>query len=174
MIRAFNNHHPVIASTAFVSESAVIIGQVRIGEDAGIWPGAVIRADFGLIELGDESQVEDNCVLHAGTDLLIGRCVIIGHGAVVHCRGIGDYVLVGTNATILDEAEIGNYCIVAAGSLVKPGMKIPDYTVVSGVPARVKGKITNKFIERLHAGAKTYKELARQYKKAGLQMKERR
>ncbi|MBW1818156.1 MAG: gamma carbonic anhydrase family protein, partial [Deltaproteobacteria bacterium] len=103
-----------------------------------------------------------------GTDLRIGRCVIIGHGAVVHCRSIGDHVLVGSNATVLEEAEIGRYCIVAAGSLVKPGLKVPDYSLVSGVPARVKGKITNKFIERLHAGAKTYKELARKYKIAGL------
>ena len=168
MIKAFDNHRPVIAPSAFVSETAVIIGQVKVGEDAGVWPGAVIRADFGLIELGPGSHVEDNGVLHSGGDLFIGRGVIIGHGAVVHCRSIGDHALVGSNATVLEEAEIGDYCIIAAGSLVKPGMKIPDYTVVSGVPARVRAKTSEKLIERLRAGAEAYKKLSRQYKNAGL------
>ena len=108
MIRDFNGKSPKIAPSAFVSETAYIIGDVEIGENSNIWPGAVIRADFGKTTIGHNTLIEDNCVVHSGTDVTIGNGVIIGHGAVIHCRRIGNNVLVGNNASILDGAEIGN------------------------------------------------------------------
>ena len=168
MIRDFRGKTPRIDPSAFISEAAYIVGDVEIGENANIWPGAVIRADFGTIEIGRNTSLEDNCVVHAGTDVSIGNDVIIGHGAVVHGRSIGNNVLVGNNATILDEAEIGEACIIGAGSVVTPGTKIPDNSVVMGSPARVKTRISPQELSRLKKGPALYADLAREYKQHGL------
>ncbi len=164
MIRTFNGKTPRIASTAFVSEAACVIGDVEIGEDSSIWPGAVIRGDFTSIKVGNNSQIEDNCVVHAGSPLVIGANVHIGHGAVIHCSRIGNNVLIGSKATLLDDAEVGDFCIVAANCMVSQGMKIPDASFVAGVPAKVRGKITTSQAARAEEGVKAYIRLALQYK----------
>lgn len=138
MIRTFNGKMPKVADSAFVSERAYVIGDVEIGENSGIWPGAVIRGDFGLIRIGRDCQVEDNSVVHSGTNMEIGDGVIIGHSAVIHGLKIGNNVLIGNNATVLDFAEIGENCIVAANSMVATEQKIPSNSLVAGVPAEVK------------------------------------
>jgi carbonic anhydrase/acetyltransferase-like protein (isoleucine patch superfamily) len=115
MIRNLWSKVPKIAETAFVSEAAYIIGEVEIGEYCSVWPGVVIRADFGSIKIGKNTATEDNCVIHSDTlsnpdfreELVIGNNVLIGHGAVLNCRKIGDKVLIGMNATILHDVEIG-------------------------------------------------------------------
>jgi len=168
MIKSLGPRSPLIAPTAYVSESACVIGDVEIGDGAGVWPGAVIRADFGRIVIGAGTHVEDNCVLHTGRDLVIGHHVMIGHGAVVHCRSVGDHVLIGMNATILDHAEIGSFCIIAAASLVKTGMRVPDRSLVRGAPARVVGEVSPEWIERLAAGAEQYARMAREAKRQGI------
>jgi carbonic anhydrase/acetyltransferase-like protein (isoleucine patch superfamily) len=174
MIRSFNGKTPKIAKSAFVSEAAYIVGDVEIGEGASVWPCAVIRGDFGNIKIGRNTAVEDNSVIHSGTpsslvgDVIIGDRVIIGHGAVLNCRSIGDNVLIGMNATVLHDVEVGSFCLIAAGSLVVQGMKIPDNTLVAGIPGKLKGQPSKQQLWWLKEGFKAYSELARQYREQGL------
>src|SRR4030042_5492212 len=160
MVRTFNAKTPKLAPTAFVSEAAYVIGDVEIGENSSIWPGAVIRGDGSSIKIGNDSQIEDNCIVHTGRPMVIGDRVHIGHGAVIHCSRIGNNVLIGSNATILDGAEIGDSCLIAANSLVSEGMKIPNDSFVAGVPAEAKGKITPAQEARIEKGVKAYIKLA--------------
>ncbi len=168
MIRSINNKTPKIAESAFVSEAAYVIGDVEIGENSGVWPGAVIRGDFAHIKIGNNTMIEDNSVIHTGMPIEIGDNVTIGHGVVVHGKKIGNNNLIGNNATILDDAVIGNFCMIGAGSLVSPGMEIPDESLVMGIPARIKGKITPIQRQRLTSGSQAYRELVKLYKKEGL------
>ena len=168
MIRDFSGKSPKIAPSAFVSEAAYVIGDVEIGENSSIWPGTVIRADFGKITIGDNTNIEDNCVVHGATDVIIGNNIIIGHGAVIHCHKIGNNVLVGNNATILDNAEIGDFCIIGAGSLVTPETKIPDNSLAIGVPARIKSQLLPEQLAWLEVAVESYSNLAKEYKRQGL------
>lgn len=174
MIREFNGRRPKIAESAFISEGAYVVGDVEIGERSNVWPGAVIRGDFGRIVIGRDTTVEDNCVVHSGTlfgpsgDVFIGDEVIIGHGAALNLHRIGHNVMIGMNATLLHDATIGNYCIIAAASLVGQGMKIPDYSLVHGVPAKIIGKPTEKQLLWVKEGNKEYAELANRYRAEGL------
>ncbi|MEW6668775.1 MAG: gamma carbonic anhydrase family protein [Thermodesulfobacteriota bacterium] len=174
MIRSFGGKTPRIAESAFVSEAAHIIGDVEIGELACVMPGAVIRGDMGKITIGSRVIIEDNCVVHSGSprvpfrDVAIGDRVIIGHGAVLNCRGIGHHVLIGINATVLHEAEIGNYCIVAASTLVTQGMKVPDRSFVAGIPGKIAGPPSEDQLYWVNEGVESYEELVKRYKEAGL------
>ncbi len=177
MIRSLGDKRPKIAKSAFVSEAAYVIGEVEIGENSSVWPGAVIRADFGSIKIGRNTAIEDNCVIHSGSpskddyreEVTIGDNVHIGHGAVVNCRKIGNSVLVGMNATILHDSEIGDLCVIAAGCLVKAGIKVPDGSFVAGVPGRVMGKATEEQLWWVKHGPSSYAELAKKYKELGLE-----
>ena len=177
MIRSFSGKTPKIAQSAFVSEAAYVVGNVEIGENSSVWPGAVIRGDFGKIKIGSNTAVEDNCIIHSGSpssptppisDVTIGDNVHIGHGAVINCRRIGNNVLIGMSATILHDAEIGNFCIIGACCLVSQGMQIPDKSFVVGIPAKVKGEATPEQLFWVEEAPKTYVELAKQYKQEGL------
>ena len=174
MIRGLNGKRPKIAKSAFISEGAYVVGDVEIGERSSVWPGAVIRGDFGRIVIGRDTAVEDNCVIHSGTlfgpsdDVFIGDQVIIGHGAVLNLHRIGHNVLIGINATLLHDATIGNFCIVAAASLVGQAMKIPDFSLVRGAPAKIIGKPTEKQLAWVKGGGKKYNELVNRYKAEGL------
>ena len=173
MVKSFNGKTPRIAGSAFISKTAYIIGDVEIGENCVVMPGAVIRADLGKITIGDNTIVEDNCVIHSGSldgfeDIVIGENVVIGHGAVNHARKIGNNVLIGINATILHDAEIGDFCIIAAGALVGQGAKIPDRSFVAGVPGKVKKEVSQEQLLWTQLGSIAYIELAKQYKKEGL------
>ena len=174
MIKGFNGKAPRIAASAFISEAAYIVGDVDIGEDSNVFPGAVIRGDFGRIAIGCNTSVEDNCVIHSGTpssavgDVDIGDRVLIGRGAVLNCRKIGNNVLIGMNATILHDAEIGDFCIIGAGCLVGQGMKVPEKSFVADVPGKIKGNPTEQQLWWVQEGYKGYAELARQYRKEGL------
>jgi len=173
VIRSFNGKTPRIAGSAFISKTAYIIGDVEIGENCVVMPGAVIRADLGKITIGDNTIVQDNCVIHSGSldgfeDIVIGENVVIGHGAVNHARKIGNNVLIGINATILHDAEIGDFCIIAAGALVGQGAKIPDRSFVAGVPGKVKKEVSQEQLLWTQLGSIAYIELAKQYKKEGL------
>jgi len=167
VIRSFNGKTPRIADSAFVSEWAYVVGDVEIGENSSVWPGAVIRADFGTIKIGNNTHIEDNCVLHAGTSMEIGDNVMIGHSVVVHCAKIGNNVLVGNNATVLDNVEIGDFCIIGANAVVRQGAKIPSRSFMVGVPAEVKGQVPMERLAR-REGNSSYAKLAQQYKEQGL------
>ncbi len=171
MIRSFNGKSPVIEESAFISEAAYVIGDVVIGEYSSVWPGAVIRGDIGKITIGKNTAVEDNVVLHAGSlntsdqDLTIGDYVQIGHAAAINCKKIGNNVLVGMNSTLLHDAEIGNYCIIAAGCLVSQAMKIPDKSFVVGIPAKIKSEVTTDQLRWVKQAPKEYLKLMNIYKK---------
>ncbi len=174
MIRSFNGKTPRIAESAFVSEAAYVVGDVEIGENSSVWPGAVIRGDLGAIKIGNNTEVEDVCVIHSGAppapvgDVTIGDNVHIGHGAIVHARRIGDNVLIGMNATILHDAQIGNFCVIGAGCLVSQGMLIPDRSFVVGVPGKIKGQASEQQLWWVNEGPQTYAKLSRQYIREGL------
>jgi len=174
MIRDLGDRKPKIADSAFVSEAAYVVGDVEIGENSSVWPGAVIRGDVGKITIGNNTLVEDNCVIHAGSptpgkgDADIGHNVNIGHGAVLNCGKIGNNVLIGMNATVLHDAEIGDFCIIAAGCLVSQGMKIPERSFVIGVPAKIKGQVSSHQLHWVQKGPGVYTKLVKEYKEQGL------
>jgi carbonic anhydrase/acetyltransferase-like protein (isoleucine patch superfamily) len=172
MIRSIGGKTPRIAGSAFVSEAAYVVGDVEIGEDASIWPGAVIRGDTGRIVIGKGTAVEDGCVIHSGIPpqevTYIGDFVNIGHGAVVHGYRIGNNVLIGMNATVLQDVEIGDFCLIGAGCLVSEGMKVPDNSFVVGVPGRIKGRVPEKLVPWLRDVPPEYAALGRLYREAGL------
>lgn len=165
MIRSFNGKTPKIAPSALIDDAAIIIGDVEIGENTSVWPGAVIRADLGKITIGKNCVIEDNSVIHSGApgtpyeDVQIGDQVIIGHGAVLNCRSVGSNVLIGMNATLLHMAEIGNCCIIAAASLIPDSAKIDDYSLVVGVPGKVKGTPNEKQLWWIESAYKEYAKL---------------
>lgn len=174
MIRSFDGKTPRIAGAAWVSEAAYVVGDVEIGENSSVWPGAVIRGDLASIKIGRDTTIQDNCVIHSGSpynppgDAVIGDNVHIGHGAVINCRRIGDNVLIGINATILHDAEVGNFCIIAGGCVVMRGVKIPDRSFVAGVPGQILGQASPQQLQWTQHGPRTYAELARRYREQGL------
>lgn len=173
MIQSFEGKRPKIADSAYVSEGAHIIGDVEIGNNSSVWPGAVIRGDLGKISIGEHTAVEDNCVIHSGSpsssdqSVHIGNQVHIGHGAILNNHRIGDNVLIGMNATLLHDAEIGNFCIIGAACLVTEGMKVPDNSFVVGVPGKIKGQVTDEQSFWITEAPQAYSRLVDRYKLAG-------
>ena len=169
MIKSFDKKKPKVDPTAFVSEDAYLVGDMKIGRNSSIWPGAVLRADRFRIQIGNNCCIQDNCVIHAGiADVILGNNVIVGHGSVIHCSKIGNNVLIGMNTTLGIFAEIGDDCMIGAHSMVKDNFRIPSRSLVIGVPARIKRAVNRKEIERIISGANFYVELARDFKKEGL------
>lgn len=163
MLEVFGGKRPRIASSALVHGSAVIIGDVEIGDDSSVWPGAVIRGDMGSIRIGRNVHIEDNTVLH-GSGLTIGDRVIIGHGAVVEGLRIGSNVVVGDNSTILFDVEIGDYCLVGAGAMVGQSTRVPDRSLVVGVPAEIKGELSPRQLEFVNWQLTEYEALVAEYR----------
>lgn len=137
-------HKPSIPGTAFVAPGAVVVGAVELGERSSVWYGSVLRGDINRIIVGPESNVQDGCVLHVSDDCacILGARVTVGHRAVVHACTVGDEVLVGMGAIILDGAVIGARSTIAAGALVTKGAQIPEGSLVVGTPARVVRQLT--------------------------------
>ncbi len=144
-----------ISSKAFVHKKAIVEGNIKIGENSSVWAGAVIRADEGPMRIGKNTSIQDNCVLH-GHRVEIGDNVTVGHNAIVHGCTIGNNVIIGMGAIILDNAEIGDWCIIAAGSVVKENQKIPPNSLAAGVPAEVKRPLTEQDRERIKFSYKAY------------------
>ena len=141
MLKSFLGHHPKIAASAFIEDSAQVIGDVMVGEDASIWFNAVVRGDVNAIRIGPESNIQDNCVLHGYKDkhtVELGARVSVAHGAVLHGCVIEDDCLIGIGAIVLNGARIGRGSIVAAGTLVPEGMAVAAGSVVMGRPARLR------------------------------------
>lgn len=149
----------------FIAENATITGEVSLGEDTGIWFGAVIRADNDCIMIGDGSNIQDNCVVHvsAGHPVSIGKNVSIGHGAIIHGCTIKDRVLVGMGAVILNGAEIGEDTIIGAGAVVPENKIIPPGSVVLGVPGKVIKSTSVEQKAHIMKNSETYIRLARRY-----------
>ena len=168
MIKSWLKDSPQIATSAYVCETALVIGKVTIGENSGVWPGAVIRGDYGTIRIGSNTYIEDNCVVHSGILSEIGDNVIIGHSVVVHSAKIGNNVLVASHVTLLDDVEVGDGCVIAAGALVRPGQKIPPNSLVVGVPSVIKGEVSPKQRELHGIYLSDYNDLLRQSREMSL------
>jgi carbonic anhydrase/acetyltransferase-like protein (isoleucine patch superfamily) len=166
MIRSLRGIAPRIAVSAYVDPSAVVIGDVAIGERSSIWPHVTVRGDTGLIRIGEESNIQDNSVLHLdeGVPLTIGDRVTVGHAVVLHGCVIEDESLIGIGAIVLNHARIGKGSVVAAGALVPEGMQVPPGTLVMGVPAKVFRAVTEEETTRFREGCKHYVEKAALYR----------
>jgi carbonic anhydrase/acetyltransferase-like protein (isoleucine patch superfamily) len=158
---------PTVAEDAFIAPTAVLIGDVTVEAGASVWFGAVIRGDIAPIRIGARSNVQDNCVLHAdeGIPCEIGPDCTLGHGAIVHGAKIADHVLVGMRATVLNSAEVGAECILAAGTVIPEGKRIQPSHLVMGVPGKVVRAITESERERIQDGASHYAERGQEYRR---------
>ena len=154
-----NHHAPADNGAAFVAENATLAGSVRLEKNSSVWYGAVLRADTGRIAIGENSNVQDNAVLHTGPglDVTVGRGTSVGHGAVVHGCTVGDETLIGMGAIILNGAKIGRHCLIGAGALVTQNMVIPDGSLAFGSPAKIRGTLTDEAIEEIRASAASYR-----------------
>ena len=168
MIKAFDGKKPKISESVYICQMVYIIGDVQIGDQSGILPGVVIRGDFAPIRIGQRTFIEDNCVVHSGSPMEIGDNVIVGHNAVIHGKKIGNNTLIGNNATILDNSEIGDYCIIGAGCVVSVKMKIPDRSLVVGIPGKIQCKVTLESIRQHESGIQSYMALLEKYREAGI------
>jgi carbonic anhydrase/acetyltransferase-like protein (isoleucine patch superfamily) len=168
VIKTFRDQTPVVPESAYVSETALVMGSVILGEQSGVWPGAVIRGDFATIRIGRGTIIEDNVVVHTGSNMTVGENVIVGHGAVIHCHSIGNNSLIANNVTLLDDAEIGSFCVIGAGAVVSPGKIVPDRSLVFGVPGQVVGEVKDHQLKRLERGNASYLAMFEQYKKDGI------
>lgn len=130
----FEGERPQVSPDARVARDAVLVGEVSVGADASVWPGAVLRGDVGPVAVGAESHVGDNAVVHASR---VGDRVMVGHGAILNDAVVGDGAMVGFNATVSSEVAVGERSILAAGTVVPEGYEIPDESFVRGVPAEV-------------------------------------
>ncbi len=170
MFIEYRGKMPAVHPRAFVAPTAVLIGDVEVGESASIWFGVVVRGDNGPIRIGARSNVQDNSVIHVSEHnrTTIGEDVTIGHGATLEDCSIGDGALVGSNAVVLNDATVGRRSLVAAGSVVAAGATIPDEVLVAGAPAVVKKKLEGAgFAWVDHAGPE-YVALSRAYLEHGL------
>jgi carbonic anhydrase/acetyltransferase-like protein (isoleucine patch superfamily) len=167
LILPFNGKSPRIHPTAFVAPTAVVIGDVTIGEESSVWFGAVLRGDdpdHGIV-VGPRTSVQDNCVVHVGAwgPTVIGEDVTVGHGAKFESCVIGDRTVVGMNAVILQNAVVGKECVLAANTVVLEGKQIPDRSVVAGVPGTVKKTLEGSAARWIEGGGSHYVHLSRRY-----------
>jgi len=166
VIRDFNNITPKIHETAFVAQNSTVIGDVVLGANSTIWYNAVLRGDIDSIVVGDNTNIQEGCIVHCkkGANVRIGSHVTIGHGAILHSCHIGNNTLVGMGAIVLDDSEIGNNCLIAAGSVVTPRTKIPDGSLIVGSPAVIKRVLSEQEIMEIKNNANEYINLLKYYK----------
>ena len=157
------------AASAWVAPTATVVGNVRLGEQASVWFGAVIRGDCDWVSIGARSNVQDLACLHAdpGIPCQVGNDVTIGHAAVVHGAIVEDEVLIGIRATILNGARIGRGSLIAAAALVTEGSNIPPGSLVMGVPGKVVRQVTAEDLERIRHGSAHYVSAAAAFRRAG-------
>jgi carbonic anhydrase/acetyltransferase-like protein (isoleucine patch superfamily) len=168
VIRSYKDKVPQIHETTFISESAYVVGDVVIGAGSSVWPGAVIRGDVGRITIGNNTVIQDNCVVHLNSTSWIGNGVLLGHGVVWHGRKLGDDCLVGNNATVMGEVEVGANSVIAAGTVVPENAIIPSGSLVKGVPGKVVGPTKEHHQAFVRRAVKHYVQEAQNFKEAGL------
>src|SRR5437773_7679755 len=166
MIRPFRGIHPQIHPTAFVADSAQVIGDVHIGEESSIWFGTVARGDMFYIRIGARTNVQDNCVLHTRTGQLptiLEDEVTVGHSVTLHGCVVEHGSLIGIGSIVLDDVRVGAQSLVAAGSLIAPGTIIPPRSLVMGRPGRVKRPLTDEEVAGLGGYWQNYVEYSKLY-----------
>ncbi|MBL7798179.1 MAG: transferase hexapeptide repeat family protein [Saprospiraceae bacterium] len=164
MIYEFNGIRPIIHESAFVHPQAAVTGNVVIGRDVYIGPGAAIRGDWGRILIADGCNVQENCTIHMfpGVTVHLHESAHIGHGAIIHGATVGRNCLVGMNAVLMDEVELGEECIVGALCFIKAGEKIPRRSLVVGNPAKIVREVSDDMIAWKTEGTGLYQQLPRQ------------
>ena len=163
VIRPFRGVTPRVHSTAFIDDSAQVIGHVEIGEESGVWMCAVVRGDVHWIRIGRRSNVQDGVIVHAMTGThptTVGNSVTIGHGAVIHGCTIEDQCLIGMGSILLNGSHVGAQSIVGAGAVILEDMKIPPRSLVLGAPAKIKRLLTQAEV----AGIQTYADRYVEYR----------
>jgi carbonic anhydrase/acetyltransferase-like protein (isoleucine patch superfamily) len=158
---------PNIPASAYVAPDATVIGKVTLGEQVSIWPGAVLRGDNDMIQIGEASNVQDGAVLHVdpGYPLKIGAHVTIGHQAMLHGCTIGDGSLIGIQAVVMNGAVIGKHCLIGAGALVTEGKIFPDRSLIIGGPAKIARQLSDEEVEKMRRAAPNYVTRQEMYKK---------
>lgn len=163
-----NGKKPEVHAGAFVAPTAVLSGDVVLGEAASAFYGVSVRGDSDAIRIGAATNLQDNVVVHAdrGVPCTVGAGVSVGHAAVIHGCTIGDNCLIGMSATVMNGAVIGEESLVAAGALVLEGTQVPPRSLVAGVPAKVRRELTDEEVAGLRVNAETYLELAAAHRTA--------
>jgi carbonic anhydrase/acetyltransferase-like protein (isoleucine patch superfamily) len=170
MIRAYRGKWPAIAPSAYVDASAQVTGDVTVGERSSLWPNVSARGDVHFIRIGDESNIQDNSVLHCDAPdfpLVIGNRVTVGHMVVLHGCTVEDDALIGIGAVVLNGAKIGKGSVVAAGALVPEAMEVPPGVMVMGVPAKIRREVTEEEQRRFRLNCQHYVEACRAYREEG-------
>ena len=164
MIYEFNGYKPVIDPSSYIHKEATIIGNVMIGKDVYVGPGASIRGDWGKITIKNGCNIQDNCTIHIfpGKDVILEENAHIGHGAIIHGSYIGKNSLIGMNSVIMDDTVIGEECIIGALCFVKGEMKIPKRKIVVGNPAKIKGEVSDDMIKWKKKGTELYQNLPKE------------
>lgn len=162
----FEGRRPAVGKTSYVHETAVVIGDVRIGETCFIGAGAILRGDYGTVVVGHGSNIQENAVIHAGPEstTTLGPNSHIGHGAILHGCVLDEHVMVGMGAIINDASHIGANCVIASGALVAPRTNIPAHKLVVGVPARVVRDTGEQMETFTWLGTRLYQTLPERYR----------
>jgi carbonic anhydrase/acetyltransferase-like protein (isoleucine patch superfamily) len=166
-VRAYHARVPQIAADAFVADTAMLVGFVTVAARASIWYGTVLRAEEQPVVIGEDSNIQDNSVIHVTNERIgtrVGARVTVGHRVTLHGCTIGDLCLIGIGSIVLDDVEVGAQTIIGAGSLVTPGTRIPPRVLALGAPCRVKRPLTESEIESLQESADRYVHLAREHR----------
>lgn len=161
MIYSFKGHIPVVHESSFVHPLAAVTGNVIIGKNCYIGPGAAIRGDWGEIILEDGVNVQENCTVHMfpGKTIILREGAHIGHGAIIHGATIGRNALIGMNSVIMDDAIVGDECVIGAMTFIKAETNIPDRKLVVGNPMRIVKEVSDEMLEWKTAGTKLYQQL---------------
>ncbi len=170
MLIEFEGKKPQIGKDVFIAPTAVLIGDVVVGDGSSIWFGAVLRGDFGKITVGPGCSVQDNVVLHVFdmSPTVLEENVVVGHGCVLEGCTIGAGTVVGMNAVVLPYARVGKQVMIAAGSVVKEGDQIPDRVLVAGSPAQVKKELSNSALKWVKRAAADYHNMQSRYREQGV------
>lgn len=166
MIYSLGPRKPQIDDSCWVAPNATVIGSVQLQAQANVWFNVVIRGDNDDIIIGADSNIQEAAVLHtdAGIKLRLGRGVTVGHLAMLHGCEVGDYSLIGIGAVVLNRARIGRHCIVGAGALVTEGKEFPDYSMITGSPARLVRQLSPEEAEKLRGSATHYVKNAQRFR----------
>lgn len=168
MIYHYKEYYPEIQEDVFIAPSADVIGNVKIGKGSSIWFSCLIRGDVDKIEIGEYTNIQDHSIIHVTGGkypTFIGNHCTLGHRVIVHGATLKDYAFIGIGAIVLDNCEIGSFSILAAGSLLPSGKKIPDGMLAMGVPAKIIREITEEERKMILETPKKYYELSNEYKK---------
>lgn len=167
MLRRFKDKEPKLAANVFIADTALVIGNVEIGEDSSVWFGSVVRADVNYIRIGARTNIQDMCVVHVTSKThptVLEDEITVGHRATLHGCYVESRCLIGIGAILLDGARIGRESLIAAGSLLTPGTIIPPRSLVMGSPGRVKRELTDDEVAGLDRSWRNYVELKEQYR----------